>query len=462
MSTHGVHSQHGSPSLQVLAVERLGQDAGGGRLAGAPGPGEQVGVALGLLVHGVAQGRGDVVLAADLVEATGSVPPVQGLVGHGRSLLAGTDGLPGPGTGPPAPAPTSGTHVVRRRPGDLRHTGGSAESCCLPALTRFTGSDCTGPGRHLTDASASDRLSSPPGDVRERPNRHAWKACVGKLTVGSNPTVSATARPPPTPGRAVSVPGSVAARYRAVPGYGPPCPTPCPTIPATRTWMRAGPGAGRSRPADHGDVPIGAVVVQVRRPPTRGTHVVAARHNEREATGDPTAHAEVLALRDAAAALGRWRLDDCIDGGDPRALPDVCRGAVGVTHRRAWCSARRTPRPARSGTLYHLGQDPRLNHEFPVRARSVPSGARHGCGSSSPIGAEPRTRRRGGSRSSRPVGSSVVPVAQKAAHQAELAFGHHGPDGGHRVVGDGVDPLHSRPSTVQVPGLYQKVSTVAM
>ncbi len=55
--------------------------------------------------------------------------------------------------------------------------------------------------------------------------------------------------------------------------------------------------------ADAGEVPIGAVVAV-------GGEVVARRHNEREAGGDPTAHAEVLALRDAAAATGSWRLDD--------------------------------------------------------------------------------------------------------------------------------------------------------
>ena len=54
----------------------------------------------------------------------------------------------------------------------------------------------------------------------------------------------------------------------------------------------------------HDDVPVGAVVVHQGR-------VIAARHNERELTGDPVAHAEVLALRDAAAAVGTWRLHDC-------------------------------------------------------------------------------------------------------------------------------------------------------
>ena len=53
----------------------------------------------------------------------------------------------------------------------------------------------------------------------------------------------------------------------------------------------------------HGDVPVGAVVIV-------DGQVIARRHNERESTDDPTAHAELLALRDAAKALGRWRLDD--------------------------------------------------------------------------------------------------------------------------------------------------------
>ncbi len=55
---------------------------------------------------------------------------------------------------------------------------------------------------------------------------------------------------------------------------------------------------------EHHDVPVGAVVVH------RG-EIIAARHNERELTNDPVAHAEVLALRDAAQHLGQWRLDEC-------------------------------------------------------------------------------------------------------------------------------------------------------
>jgi tRNA(adenine34) deaminase len=59
------------------------------------------------------------------------------------------------------------------------------------------------------------------------------------------------------------------------------------------------------RAAPHGDVPIGAVVV-------REGEVIAAEGNERELRGDPTAHAEVLALREAARALGGWRVPDSV------------------------------------------------------------------------------------------------------------------------------------------------------
>ena len=53
----------------------------------------------------------------------------------------------------------------RWRPGDLRHTASSAESCCLPALTRFTGHDCTGPDRHLRERATAQGSLSRPGRV---------------------------------------------------------------------------------------------------------------------------------------------------------------------------------------------------------------------------------------------------------------------------------------------------------
>jgi tRNA(adenine34) deaminase len=58
------------------------------------------------------------------------------------------------------------------------------------------------------------------------------------------------------------------------------------------------------RALEHDDVPVGAIVVQA-------GEIIASRHNERELTRDPVAHAEILALRDAAHRIGSWRLDEC-------------------------------------------------------------------------------------------------------------------------------------------------------
>ncbi len=111
---------------------------------------------------------------------------------------------------------------------------------------------------------------------------------------------------------------------------------------------------------DHGDVPIGAVVVI-------DGEVVARRHNERELTGDPTAHAEVLALRDAAAAVGSWRLVGATMAVTLEPCP-MCAGAlVNARVDRLVYGARNLDAGA-TGSLYHLGSDPRLNHEFATTA----------------------------------------------------------------------------------------------
>jgi tRNA(adenine34) deaminase len=108
----------------------------------------------------------------------------------------------------------------------------------------------------------------------------------------------------------------------------------------------------------HGDVPIGAVVLRA------GT-VIAARHNERELAGDPTAHAELLALRDAAAVVGHWRLDDCtlVVTLEPCVM---CAGAVvnGRLGRLVFGAA--DPKAGAVGSLYDLPADRRLNHRPPV------------------------------------------------------------------------------------------------
>jgi tRNA(adenine34) deaminase len=113
---------------------------------------------------------------------------------------------------------------------------------------------------------------------------------------------------------------------------------------------------------EHGDVPIGAVVARL----DDGT-VLARRHNERELTADPTAHAEILAVRDAAAAHGSWRLDDCVlvVTLEPCAM---CAGAAVSARIGAVVFGAADPKAGALGTLYNLGTDPRLNHEFPVLA----------------------------------------------------------------------------------------------
>lgn len=128
--------------------------------------------------------------------------------------------------------------------------------------------------------------------------------------------------------------------------------------------MRLAIGGARAA-GEAGDVPIGAVVVQLA---DDGPRVVAERHNEREALADPTAHAEVLALRDAARTLGRWRLDDCLMVVTLEPCP-MCAGALWASRIAGVVSGAENYDAGALGTLYHLGQDPRLNHEFPVRTK---------------------------------------------------------------------------------------------
>lgn len=109
----------------------------------------------------------------------------------------------------------------------------------------------------------------------------------------------------------------------------------------------------------HGDVPIGAVVV------TDG-RIVAARHNERELTGDPTAHAEVLALRDAAGD-GGWRLEDATVVVTLEPCP-MCAGALVAARVRRVVFGAPDPKAGACGSLYNLCVDPRLNHEVAVTA----------------------------------------------------------------------------------------------
>ena len=109
-----------------------------------------------------------------------------------------------------------------------------------------------------------------------------------------------------------------------------------------------------------GEVPIGAVVAI-------DGEVVAARHNEREGTNDPTAHAEILALRDATAARGSSRLDGAVLVTTLEPCP-MCAGAAVMARVAKVVFAAEDPKAGACGTLYNLGADPRLNHNFEVVA----------------------------------------------------------------------------------------------
>jgi tRNA(adenine34) deaminase len=155
--------------------------------------------------------------------------------------------------------------------------------------------------------------------MRERPNRHAWRACVAQVTVGSNPTPSAM---------------------------------------DDTTAMRAALEEA-ARATAHGDVPVGAVVIHEGR-------IIAARHNEREDRQDPTAHAEVLALIDASRHLGRWRLDDCtlVVTLEPCVM---CAGAALNARIGRIVFGAADSKGGATGTLYNVCSDPRLNHNPPVQ-----------------------------------------------------------------------------------------------
>ncbi|MFJ5273658.1 tRNA adenosine(34) deaminase TadA [Streptomyces sp. NPDC088358] len=105
-----------------------------------------------------------------------------------------------------------------------------------------------------------------------------------------------------------------------------------------------------------GDVPVGAVVLS-----TDGTTVLATGHNEREATGDPTAHAEVLAIRGAAQRLGEWRLSGCtlVVTLEPCAM---CAGALVQSRVDRVVFGARDEKAGAVGSVWDLVRDRRLNH----------------------------------------------------------------------------------------------------
>ena len=109
---------------------------------------------------------------------------------------------------------------------------------------------------------------------------------------------------------------------------------------------------------DHGDVPVGAVALV-------DGWVVASDHNRREELGDPTAHAELLVLRAAAAAAGGWRLSDVTLVVTLEPCP-MCAGALVASRVGRLVFGAADPRAGACGSLYNLCSDPRLNHDVPL------------------------------------------------------------------------------------------------
>jgi tRNA(adenine34) deaminase len=110
--------------------------------------------------------------------------------------------------------------------------------------------------------------------------------------------------------------------------------------------------------AAEGEVPIGAVVV------CDGA-VVARAHNRREIDADPTAHAELMAVREAARVLGRWRLAGCTVyvTVEPCAM---CAGGLVLARVDRLVYGCDDPKAGACGSLYDIVQDPRLNHRLEV------------------------------------------------------------------------------------------------
>ena len=116
--------------------------------------------------------------------------------------------------------------------------------------------------------------------------------------------------------------------------------------------------AAAMQAAEQGEVPVGAVVV------VRG-EVIAVSHNYRETNHDPTAHAEIVALRAAAAALGSWRLTDAELYVTMEPCP-MCAGAIVNARVRRLIYGCDDPKAGAVRTLYQLLDDQRLNHRVEV------------------------------------------------------------------------------------------------
>jgi tRNA(adenine34) deaminase len=119
---------------------------------------------------------------------------------------------------------------------------------------------------------------------------------------------------------------------------------------------------------EEGEVPVGAVIV-------REGRVVAAAHNQREQLRDPTAHAEIIAITQAAVSVGGWRLEGCTLYVTLEPCT-MCAGAILQARIPVVVYGATDPKAGAVDTLYHLLGDERLNH----RAQVIPNVLAQPCG----------------------------------------------------------------------------------
>ena len=124
-------------------------------------------------------------------------------------------------------------------------------------------------------------------------------------------------------------------------------------------FMRAAIEAARIA-EDNGDVPIGAVIVCENR-------IIGRAYNQREQLKDPTAHAEIIALTQAAAARQSWRLNGCTMYVTLEPCP-MCAGALVLSRMDRLCYGCSDPKSGACGSLYNIVDDERLNHRLEVTA----------------------------------------------------------------------------------------------
>ena len=214
--------------------------------------------------------------------------------------------------------------------------GGEPSDATDPALETVRPGQPT-PGRIGRVGPGADEGLADPGDLGRRQRHELWMRRALEVAVTG----------PATPAGDGAGPGFGSAAGSASPGGS--------------AWAVPGPAEGGAEATAVEDVPVGAVVYG-----PDGTELAIGR-NERELTGDPTAHAEVLALRRAAQRLGRWRLDGCtlVVTLEPCTM---CAGALALARISTVVFGAWEPKTGAVGSLWDVLRDRRLNHRPEVYA----------------------------------------------------------------------------------------------